>query len=208
MATGTVRVAFDIPPDLEQGFKQFTERVRKHVVKQSIRSAIRPARTVLRARLMGLSSVSAQSTGASMRAVDTKVKQSKINPTRFYGLVGVNKKYMEALVPEASPVFPNAIQRQVSAGVFTGVNRKTGQALYAKRFKRGDVQNRARRRYGLRKRIPNKYWHLSEKGFRHAKSGYVFPGHNLIEEVAAQTKEECVRIFIDTFRKHFKNAIK
>lgn len=143
-----------------------------------------------------------------MRAVDTKVKQSKNNPTRFYGLVGINKKYIEALVPEASPKFPTAIQRQISVGVFTGVKRKTGQALYAKRFKRGDVANRARRRYGLRKRIPNKYWHLSEKGFRHAKSGYVFPGHNIIEKVAQETREECIRIFIDTFRKHFKNAIK
>jgi hypothetical protein len=207
MAKSSITIAVTVPSDLEKDFETLIGKIRKNVIRQSVRAAILPARTALRAVLMGLSSESIQSTGASMRAVDTKVKQSKSNPNKFYGIVGVSKKYIEALVPEASPKYKRTIQRQLSFGVFTGVKRKTGKPIYAKKFKRGDVRNRAGRRWGLRKRIPNKYWHLSERGFKHAKSGYMFPGHNFVGKVTDKTKSESVRIFEETFRRHMKRVM-
>ncbi|MFK5283506.1 hypothetical protein ACI3PL_28425, partial [Lacticaseibacillus paracasei] len=66
---------------------------------------------------MGLPRISKQSSGATYRALVAKYKNSRSNPDRFYGIIGVNNKYIEATTLEKSPVFNKTIQRQVSFGV-------------------------------------------------------------------------------------------
>ena len=62
-----VKIKFTIPPDMLDGYKQLNEKVQRHMVRQSIRSAILPARTALKAKLMALGRTSRTSSGASDR---------------------------------------------------------------------------------------------------------------------------------------------
>lgn len=211
-----ITVAFDIPNDMRNNMRGLHSKVRTHIIRQSIRSALLPARNSLKAKLMSLSLRSRQSSGASMRSLTTKYGISKNNPDRFYGIIGVNRKYIEATVQGPSS-FRNAIQRQVSFGIKTKRRNDDGSPIFSRRFPRQEVRSRLRRRVsGTRKRWPSKYWHLVEFGFnavdrkgpwkgkRHRK----FTGHNFVREATADSASTCVAIFESRIRELFQRMFR
>lgn len=220
-----IAVKFNIPPDMLNGYRDLSEKVQKHMLRQAVRSAILPARAGLKAKLMALGRTSRTSSGASMRALDTKIKRTQSNPSVVYGIVSINRRYFEAYTREQPQIKQPGLYRQVSLGTITGLNKRTGQLKYNKRFRIGEVRstlmkNTQRRRPAITaayKRWPRNYWHLSEKGFFRAKgSGRYegvntpakFEGHHFVEKVYAETKEECVKIFEQRMRELFKQHFK
>lgn len=211
-----ITIAFDIPPDMRNGMRGLASKVRTHIIRQSIRSAMLPARNSLKAKLMALPRNSRQSSGASMRSLTTKYGVNKSNPDRFYGIVGVNRKYTEAITPESSP-FRGSRQRQVSFGIPTRRVNDDGTPVFSRRFPRQEVRSRLRRRVRrLTKRVPNKYWHLVERGFNATdrkgpwagKRTRAFAGHHFIAKSLQDSEAACVAIFEAKIREHFQRMFK
>lgn len=211
-----ITIAFNIPPDLRDGMRGLQSKIRTHIIRQSIRSAILPARNSLKAKLMSLPRQSRQSSGASMRALTTKYGVNKDNPDRFYGIVGVNRKYTEAITPEASP-FSRSIQRQVSFGIKTRRVNDDGTPVFSRRFPRQEVRSKLRKRVRrLTKRIPNKYWHLVERGFNATdtkgpwagKRKRSFHGHYFVAKSLQDSEATCVAIFESKIREHFQKLLR
>jgi hypothetical protein len=203
-----VSIKFNIPPDMLNGFKDLTDKIQRHMVRQAVRSAILPARNGLKSKLMSLGMKSRTSSGASTASV-------------VYGIVSVNKNYVEAYTREAPVIKQPGKFRQVSLGTLTGFNRRTGQLRFNRRFRLGEVRSTLRRNTQRRradvthayKRWPKKYWHLSEYGFKRSRGSGMFAasnkpvsfaGHNFAEKVTAETREECVQIFEQRMRELFK----
>lgn len=213
MKRGFIKVSYTVPTDLEAVFNKMAEKIRKHIIKQAIRSAIVPLRNGLQAHVMALNTP--QTSGATERALSQKVKQSDSNPNRFYGIVGVNKKYREYISPnETSPLDSTRI-RQVSLGIL--MQRKNGTRVYSKKYQPKEVYSKLRRRYGVdpdsiynrhRIRKPSKYWHLVlygfgadiNKGKRAGTTRRPFPGYRWLERVLTEKRAESRQIFIDRFR--------
>jgi hypothetical protein len=197
-------ISFELPSEIRSGFPLLLDKVKKHIVRESIRSAILPVRNALKAKVMTLPQQSDQSTGATARAIDSKYKNSISDPFRFYGIVGVNRKHIEAVVPEASPVYRNSLQRQVAFGIKR--RSRTGRVT-STRNKRREVRSTHKKYIGkLRKRWPNKYLHLWEYGFAN-KRGARFAGHHFFSAVKAATESQARAIFTEKVLYHFKKAM-
>lgn len=206
-------IKFDMPAEVLNGFPQFVGTVRRHIVRQALRSALLPSRNALKAKLMGLPRISKQSSGATYRALVAKYKNSRSNPDRFYGIIGVNNKYIEATTLEKSPVFNRTIQRQVSFGIRQKRTADDGSVIYSRRYPRGDVRSRLRKKVvgpkstgGMKKRWPARYLHLWEAGFRHASGKSVFAGRQYFKQVKEETEAEAVEIFRTKVLEHFRKA--
>jgi len=220
---GILTVKFTVPQEIRNGFVDLVAKTRKHIVRQAIRSAMFPARAHLSLLLKQLPTESRQSSGASRRALDMKVRMSTKNRHVMYGIVSVNRKYVEAVVNTQSTAFPEFKARDkdgrmgvyksrrtsLAFGVPRGINRKTGKVMFTKKFARNtEVQSYYRRGYKssasgkFRKRVPNKYWHLSEYGFN--RNGIRFDGHKFVEQTIAAKRTEMITIFEQKMVEHFR----
>jgi len=146
------------------------------------------------------------------------------NPDRFYGIIGVNNKYIEATTLEKSPLYNKAIQRQVSFGIRQKRTADDGSVIYSKRYPRGDVRSRLRKKVfgpksvgGLKKRWPARYLHLWEAGFKHKLSAlsdekkkkgrtYGFEGHHFFAKTKQETEAKAKEIFRTKVLEHFRKA--
>jgi hypothetical protein len=223
-------VEFDIPPDLTDGFRSLIGKLRNHIVRQAIRSAMIPPRNMLKAKLMALPKGtdhvrgSGQSSGASLRATTFKYGQNKTDPNRFYGIVGVNARAAEAIWPhERSPVYRNANTRMVNFGILNRKPDKSGVRTMSKRWKPKEVRSTLKRRYGVRNtsksmgqrlRKPNRYWHMVESGFNATdsrgpwagKRHRAFGGHHFVEQTTISAGPEAREIFETRFRQLLRKA--
>jgi len=214
MAKPFFSIKFDMPAEVINGFPKFVGTLRRHIVRQALRSALLPSRNSLKSKLMALPRESKQSSGATYRALISKYKNARSNPDRFYGIIGVNNKYIEATTLEKSPEYSRAIQRQVSFGVRQKRTADDGSAVYSKRYPRGEVRSRLRKKVfgpksfgGLKKRWPARYLHLWEAGFNHARSGKAFTGHNYFAKTKAETEAKAKEIFRTKVLEHFRKAL-
>lgn len=206
-------IKFDMPQEVLNGFPRFVGTVRRHIVRQALRSALLPSRNMLKAKIMALPNISKQSSGATARALISKYRNARNNPDRFYGIIGVNNRYIEATTPTRSPLFPHAIQRQVSFGVKLKKRNEDGSPIYSKRYPRQDVRSRLRKKVygsrktgGIKKRWPARYLHLWEAGFTHAQSHQSFPGRHYFRSVKASTESLAQDIFRTKVLEHFYKA--
>lgn len=201
-------IKFDLPEEVANGFPQILNKMRKHVVRQSIRSALVPSRAALKTRVMAITRSSRQSTGATYRAIDQKYGQNKTYPNRFYGIISVNRKYIEAAVPEKPVLFDGISRyRQVAFGIRRR-RPKPGQSEFLKRYPRQEVRSFYRRSLKRDlKRRPSKYLHLIEFGFNHYKAGPV-PGYHMIEQAQRETEAQAVAIFRAKALEHFRRIFK
>jgi hypothetical protein len=202
-----------MPTEVLNGFPKFVGTLRRHIVRQALRAALAPSRTVLKSKLMALPRQSKQSSGATYRALVAKYKNARNNPDRFYGIIGVNNKYIEATTLEKSPEYSKAIQRQVSFGIRQKRTADDGSVIYSKRYPRGDVRSRLRKKVfgpksvgGLKKRWPARYLHLWEAGFTHASKKSVFPGHQFFAKTKEETQAKAKEIFRTKVLEHFRKA--
>lgn len=226
MATRGLAMVYkmDISPEIRSGFTHLKDSTVRSAVRQSVRAALRPAKKMLSRELMKLATRKPDkasgekgnkySTGASMRALGVKVRTGKSG--RTYGIVSVNRKYSEQLLSQRSTrVFRDgsvisARQRSRSMGM-AKTNRK-GRTVYARGFAKPgqDVPNYAKRSMGRRsasgsvalKRWPNKYWHLSEYGFKRGNAS--FTGHRFVEKVYRATKSDAEAKFAQILNRAIK----
>lgn len=203
-------IKFDLPDEVANGFEQITNNLRKHVIRQSIRSALSPSRAALKTRVMAITRSSRQATGATFRAIDQKYGQNKTNPNRFYGLISVNRKYLEASVAEA-PVLYSGLSRyrQVAFGI-RRKRPKPGQSEFLKRYPRQEVRSfyRGSTFHKDRRKKPSKYLHLIEFGFLHRNQKTRFPGYHMIEQTQQATEAQAVAIFRQKTLEHFRRILK
>lgn len=211
-----LKVSLEVPEDLQVTFRKLEDKIRKHVIRQAIRSAVIPFRTALQADLAALNTD--QTSGASLRAVTTKVRQSKENENRFYGIVGVRRSYYELVFPnEQSPLErldKKLGVRQISMGVM--YFDKYGRFRENKRPGRRDVQSKLRTRRGPRTRRPSKYWHLLLYGFgpnitRGPRAGSTrtpFAGYKFLEKIRETRRSQARRIFVERFRELMQQALR
>lgn len=205
---------FVLPTEIRDGFPKLLDKLKKHVIREAIRSAMLPAKNSLKAKVLGIATNSRQSSGATARAITSKYKQHKQYEYVFYGIVGVNRKLKEAIAPEVSPEFAPR-QRQVSFGIKRRL--RSGAEVFSKRYPRKEVKSTLRKKTGrLRLRWPNKYWHLINYGFSATdrKGPWAgvrtrsFPGYNFIEQVRSETQAEAQQIFKAKVIEHFKRVFK
>lgn len=211
-----LKVSFDVPKDLEQTLRALEDKIRKHVIRQALRSAVVPLRIGLQAELASLDTP--QTSGASLRAVDARVGQSKSNPNRFYGIVGVRRNYFEIVFSQEksrlAPLQNRPGIRQISMGVI--YRDRYGRMRETKRPGRREVQSKLKVRSGPKGRRPSRYWHLLLYGFgpdfkRGTKAGQKrspFAGHRLLEKVRDTKRQEARQIFIERFRQLMSQAVR
>jgi hypothetical protein len=167
-----------------------------------------PARNALKTVTMSMTREAAQASGASLRSLTTKFGQSKRDPNKFYGMVGVNRKYREAIVDQKPLMYQSlSLYRQVSFGI---KNRRPGRngSPFQRRYQPKEVRSFYRRRPKrdtLRK--PSRYWHLTNFGFTHYKAGPV-EGYHLVEEALEASREQCMALFRATVIRKFKEAFR
>lgn len=204
-----ISIRFVLPKEIQDGFPDLLDKVQKHIVRQSIRSAIIPARNALKAKYIGLLASSRQSSGATLRSITTKVRNVNTAPFVFYGIVGVNRKVIEYFDPtRKSPEFPDAMMRQVNFGVKARI--VNGVQTFTRSQPRREVKSGLRRRYGvtnMQKRIrkPNKYLHLTEYGFN-GPGDRSFSGHRFVTKSKQETETQAQTIFTEKVFYHFRRA--
>ena len=228
MTIPRIKITFDIPKDFQKVLDSFDQRLRNHILRQCIRSAIVPPKNALKAWTMSLinstgkfetrSTPYSQSSGATMRAIDTKVKQSKRNRNRLYGIVGVNKKLVEAfadLGEGSSRKNPKSTRLQLSLGILL---RKdvNGNPVFSRRHKPKQVRSYLKTRHGrkgtqlyegmhFRRRKPAKYFHILERGFK-GPGKRSFVGYRMVEAAARNTLPQALQIFKDRLEHFLKNV--
>lgn len=211
---------FVLPTEIRDGFPKLLDKMKKHVIREAIRSAMLPAKNSLKAKVLGLATTSRQSSGATARAITSKYKQHKQYEYVFYGIVGVNRKLKEAIAPGVSPEFAPA-QRQASFGINKRkrdgslVFGPDGMPVYLKRYPRKEVRSTIKRRTGrLRLRWPNKYWYFinygtsgtDRKGPWAGKRKHNFEGYNFVQQVQSETQAEAQAVFRAKVLEHFKRV--
>jgi len=199
-------ISLDLPEEVKAGFPSIVDKIRRHIVRQAIRSALVTPKNVLKAKLMSLRCTSKQSSGATFRAITTKYRNSKNNPNRFYGMVGVDRRAFETILNEKSPKFKTAPYRQINWGTVAR-HAADGSPVFSRRNQRREVRSTYRRKLNApKKRIPAYYLHLWERGYNAMDKGPVqshrsrrFAGHHFIEQTYAETK--------DSIRATFQNRV-
>lgn len=199
-------ISFELPSEIRNGFPSLIEKVQKHIVREAIRSALLPTRNALKSKVMSLPNISNQSSGATGRALTSKYANSKSNPFRFYGIIGVDNKHLEAITPERSPVYASARHRQVAFGVKRRL--KNGRVTLSRRNQRREVRSTIKRNIGaLQKRWPARYLHLWEYGFTHRSKKSTFSGRGYFALVRKETEGQARAIFKEKILSHFKKAM-
>ena len=220
-------ISFELPSEIRNGFPSLLEKVQKHIVREAIRSALLPVRNALKAKVMSLPNISDQSSGATSRALSSKYGNSIRDPFRFYGIIGVDNKHIEAITPERSPVYASARHRQVAFGVKRRM--KNGRLTLSKRNQRREVRSTIKRNISaLQKRWPARYLHLWENGFTHRTSTISktevasgradkgrksfdtrksFPGRHYFQIVKRSTEGQARAIFKEKVLSHFRRAM-
>jgi len=209
----SLRIDLEIPHYVRDGFPQFLDKVQKNIVRQSIRSALIPAKNKVKAMFLQLAQDRRQASGATSRSIDSKAKSVRNEPFKFYGLVGVNRKYMEVFDPNTPSIFKGSLMWQASLGIKTRL--RNGGRGFSKKFPRQQVKSYLKRRYGVlgdskdawsrRKRKPSRYLHLVENGFRGPGRRF-FAGHKIVAKAINETKSEVRFIFEQKIVHHFRKA--
>lgn len=201
-----LKISFEVPSEIRNGFAKTTQSIRNHILRQALRSSLLPARNRLKANILSITQNSRQATGATLRSLTTKYRNSRNNPDKFYGIVGVNRKYVEAIW-QGPPLLYNTVSRhrQVSFGIWT-YDKRTGEKRYQKRYPRQEVRSYLRRRKipTRLKRQPSKYLHLLEAGFTHWRSREPVPGKEPVLSAQMASEAECRAIFRSKMLDHFK----
>lgn len=193
--------------DIPNMLKQLGDKTSKVIIRQAIRSALRPARLRMKAIAMSIARTSrkGQGSGATARAITSKYGQSKTNRNRFYGLVGVNNRWLERISNQKpSGKFKGSLFTQHSE---PRMKKRRGTTLGE--TSRVQVRSMLRRSPGKRdmKRKPSKYFHLIDQGFRHRYGKQVI-GYEIISNTILDTYNEVQSIFTKRMSELISQAVR
>lgn len=211
-----------LPKDLMQSFSKLTREEGKAAVRLSLRASNRVQAKHIRNLIRKETSRSRQSTGATYRAATSKVSYpQKGFEARGYAIAGVSRKNSEISYkgePGTSRPNKKLNVRKNTTTILSVSSRSKNRASIAKKsyvrsWQRSSLRSKGtvskvfnprKNKVGnstsrIQKNIPDKYWHLINKGFTHF-SGSQFPGYKFVERTASATSEESASKFITTFQ--------
>ena len=228
MAKNILKVRFTIEQKFRKDFDALEERIQKKVVRRAIRAAVQPIETSLKAEVLAnaefdrmqreengsFTRLAPQSTGATFRAVRTKVRQSQRRSYRYYGVVGIDKAHLEYINPNVRPENnTNGRYQQIYTGRIKGL-AKHGRISYyrSKSSQPREVKAMARRKFGTRpeslknknrRKRPANYWHIflrgatgvDKKGPWAGKRKHAWSGNDLLLKVVDRHRASTLFIF-------------
>ena len=195
-----LQMSMHIPPDLLKQIAFLRTPLGNKAMRRALEAGNRPPRNAVKALILQVRNRSKQSTGATHRAVGSKVSYpAKRKPNTGYAMVGINYSTVE-----------NHLKNTKLDRKLAGLKRNKLKLFGVKKSRFGRPGNRidkfsavrsyqttsARVRKGDHSQInrPAKYWHLINNGFRH-RSGRVFPGYQFIQRTLAATETASVAAF-------------
>ena len=212
----------NFPKTLEAGLSKLTKNEGKTAVRLSLRASNRVQRLYMKRLVRTLTSASRQSSGATYRAMDSKVSfPGKGKEFSGYALAGISRKYSE--ITKKTLGFGNPSKKtNIRTNTVTISSRKLGGRGKKSSVKKSYVrswQRRSLRSYkdhyqnvkvpspksGIKtvksrfqKNVPRNYWHLINDGFTHF-SGTTFPGYQFTQKTQLATQKEAAEKFISMF---------
>jgi len=190
-------------------------------IRESMRTAARPAAVVLKGLLKMELIESDQSTGATERAVGIKYGRIKRNKNAFFVVIGIKTKQTElhtVIVPQGQRTKLRKGKDQRGAGLYAVQYRadKKGKVNSKQVFSRYRNQRKIKKlNGGVLKRSPSRYFHLIDKGFNHRlgvrAKAYMFIQklHNSVSTTMQSVFEERLRnIIVPVIKKEIARKLK
>jgi hypothetical protein len=209
-------VKITVPDELIKILEQLPDSINKKAMRTGIRSAMVPMEHKVRALVKSIAAVSEQSSGATFRAVKSKYGSPKNEPYVYFGVVGVDKRATELITPRKvnkKRTYQLAIKQSLKKDAR---HRRTIRASL-KKLKISETKSTYRRKMGKKakpiKRVPNKYWHLINRGFTHSRSKLKsnrveVQGYQFVERAYAATVANAQGIFERAVTKRIAQLIK
>ena len=162
----------------------FSKGAANKIVRQGLRSSLPPIRHSMKSKLLALRRTSPQSSGATIRAMTTKVRFPGARVKgRGYALVGIDWDYSETHYKNTALDRKQAGLRRRAHKLYGVATNKSGKSNIIRSYQTS--QARVSRKLGRRAQVnrPSKYWHLINNGFRH-RSGKMVSGRRYADRSA------------------------
>jgi AMMECR1 domain-containing protein len=196
-----------------------TNEARKAVVRPAVRSAMRPIAAQLRveARNVAKKSKRKQGTGATSRAVIIKVATHKKNKGVVYGIVGINRRWYEVMHntkgSKRGKFMTYAKQANFKRDLRTkrttiGALKRLKKTTEVNSYYRASFSMNKRRFSPVIKRMPVKYFHLIEMGFRHWRGGNQTVAYHILRRSFNSNKTRCQKLLEQGLVKNAVNWFK
>lgn len=241
MAIPNIRIKFQIDQSFRKDFHRLADDMQKKIARSAVRAALKPIETNLKAELLanaqharlqseengGIVSIDPQSTGATLRAVRSKLASSKRARHRFYGVVGVDKNHIEYLNTNVRPMdSSNGRYQQIYTGKVRGLGKHGTITYYrSKSAQPREVMTYSKRKFGVRPdsmknknryKRPSKYWHIFLRGARGVdsrgkwagKRKHNWSGNDLLLKVVTRHRATALFIFHQKIAEGIKQATK
>lgn len=241
MATPNIRIKFQIDQSFRRDFQRLADAMQKKIARSAVRAALKPIEASLKAELLanaqharleseengGITSIDPQSTGATLRAVRSKLARSKRAPHRFYGVVGVDKNHIEYLNSKVKPMDSNnGRYQQIYTGRVRGLGKHGTITYYrSKSAQPKEVITYSKRKFGVnpdslknrnRYKRPSKYWHIFLRGARGVDSRgpwagrrkHNWSGNDLLLKVVTRHRSTALFIFRQKIEEGIKQGLK
>jgi hypothetical protein len=222
MAFASTRIETDIaiPKSLLDDLHLLEENKGKAIIRKALVSATGPPKQHLKKTLREVRTHSDQSTGATLRSLETKVQYpSERKPGYGYYYVGVDvgysERHMENNIFRTAAVLARKKSRKSSVRKdqfigFTNQGRKNNRnnKPHKKQFVKSYQKTPLRKRKGqtAQRNIPAMYWHLLEDGFVH-RSGVRFPGDHHRAKAVAATTQASLKKFEETLSRGLQREL-
>lgn len=176
-------------------------------VRQSLRASLPPVRKTLKASLMALRRFSKQSTGATIRAITTKVRYPRVKGKgRGYALVGIDwDHYEHHFRSTASDRKSMGLRRRGTKLYGISTNSK-GKSIIVRSYQRSQARVSRKRGHKTQRNRPAKYWHLINNGFTHFKSKRKVRGQQYANKAATISGPEGVNRMVEVLEGYLSRA--
>jgi len=201
-------VKLEIPQNLKGAISAIGVEANS-AIRAAIKTAMIPARAYMKQLVNTETSKSLQSSGATYRSVITKNAQSLKNPNVFYGMVGIDKHVVEEHYLPTNPISESK-KTYRKQGTATGKGLYSEQTKYKKDRRRKTTKIKTRQVFSRLKitsrlsrndkarnsirRVPKKYFHILENGFKTRLNGPNMP-YKFVAKTLAATGDEVLKIF-------------
>lgn len=177
------------------------------VIRQGLRSSLPPIRKSLKSKLMALRRDSAQSTGATIRAMTTKVRYpGSRQKTKGYALVGIDWHHYETHLKTTALDRKRASLKKGGLKLWGIKTNKKGKSTLVRSYQTSSARLYRKKNQRAQKNRPSKYWHLINDGFRHYKSGKNVPGRKYVDKTVKDAGNAGMKNMIDIVEGYLERA--
>ena len=177
------------------------------IVRQGLRSSLPPIRSSLKSKLMTLRKDSKQSTGATIRAMTTKVRYPGARQkAKGYALVGIDWDHYETHFQTTALDRKRASLKKGGLKLWGIKTDKNGKSTIVRSYQTSSARRYRKKGQRAQKNRPSKYWHLINDGFRHYRSGRVVPGKKYVDRTVKDAGGAGMRKMIDIMEGYLQRA--